>query len=78
MTILTNEAQIIATQAAHTATLAAIVTAVQAIPGANNQAVLDALGAAKLEIDGIQAVIGTESPTVPAATSQPTEASPAV
>lgn len=70
MTVISNEEKIIANQAAHTDTLAALMTAVQAIPGANNQAVLDAIAKAQASLDSVQATIGTETPA-PAPTPVP-------
>lgn len=41
---------------------AAILAAVQAIPGANTTAITDALTGIKTELDSVSATIGTEAP----------------
>lgn len=44
----------------------ALLTAVQNIPGANTQALTDAVAAVKTELDAVSATIGTEAPTAAA------------
>lgn len=46
--------------------VAAVATAVQNIPGANTQALTDAVAAVKSELDGVAATIGTEAAPVTA------------
>lgn len=40
----------------------AILTAVQSLPAANNQQVLDAITAVKTELDTVNTTLGTENP----------------
>lgn len=72
MSVISKEDQIIATQATHTDTLASIIAAVQAIPGANSQPVLDAIAKAQASLDSLSTTVGTETPSpTPAPTPAP-------
>lgn len=62
MSVISLEQQIIATQATHTDTLASIIAAVQAIPGANTQPVLDAIAKAQTSLDSLTTTVGSEAP----------------